>query len=110
MKQFIYPALYYADDENETSTLLIDDLDIIASSDTVENAYLSAKDHLQNFVDWSIKFGGVINPATSFKETCALNPKRDVLLVDVNSDAAPVDKNVIEEDFETLRGLLTKAD
>ncbi|MBO4570208.1 MAG: hypothetical protein J5689_03245 [Clostridia bacterium] len=110
MKQFIYPALYYADDENETSTLLIDDLDIISSSDTVENAYLSAKDHLQNFVDWSIKYGGVINPATSFKETCALNPKRDVLLVDVNSDAVPVDKNSLEEDFQTLRGLLTKSE
>ena len=108
MKQFIYPALYYADDENETSTLLIDDLDIIASSDTVENAYLSAKVHLQNFVDWSIKFGGVINPATSFKETCALNPKRDVLLVDVNSEAVPVDKNDLNNAMGQLYGLLTE--
>ena len=108
MKQFIYPALYYADDENETSTLLIDDLDIISSSDTVENAYLSAKDHLQNFVDWSIKYGGVINPATSFKETCALNPKRDVLLVDVNSDAVPVNRDDLNGDFGQVFNLLTE--
>ena len=98
MKQFIYPAIYYADNENETSTLLLPDPDIIASSDTVENAFISAKDHLQSYVDWSIKFGGEISEATSFKDTAALNPKRDVLLVDVTSNAKAIDKEKFENE------------
>lgn len=102
MKQFIYPAIYYADNENETSTLLLPDPDIIASSDTVENAFISAKDHLQSYVDWSIKFGGEISEATSFKDTAALNPKRDVLLVDVTSNAKAIDRTIATNNLNAI--------
>ena len=102
MKQFIYPAIYYADNENETSTLLLPDPDIIASSDTVENAFISAKDHLQSYVDWSIKFGGEISEATSFKDTAALNPKRDILLVDVTSSAKAIDRTIATNNLNAI--------
>jgi len=97
MKRYIYPAIYYADNDNFTSVLLLPDVDIIASDNTVENAFISAKNHLQSYVDWSIKFGGAISEPTSFKETCSLNPKKDVLLIDVESTAKEIDKKAADD-------------
>lgn len=96
MKQFVYPAVYYADSENNTSTLLLPDVDILATDDTVENAFVRAKSHLLSFIDWSIKFGGAIADPTSFKETMVLNPRKDILLIDVESNAQKIDRNALD--------------
>ena len=85
MKQFVYPAVCYKDYENETTTLLLPDTDILTSGANVEEAFLGAKDYLKTFVDCSIKFGGTIPEATSFDDTMRLNPRKSVLLIDAES-------------------------
>lgn len=97
MERFIYSAIYYADNENNTSTLLLPDVDVIASSDTVENAFISAKEHLLTYIEWSIKFGGQIMPATSFKDTTVLNPRKNILLVDAQTDAKKIDRDALDK-------------
>lgn len=96
MKQFIYPAICYKDDEDESITLLLPDIDVISSGLTCEDAFISAKGHLKSFVEFSLKFGAAIDDATSFKDICAQNPKKDVLLVDAETDAKKIDRQKLD--------------
>lgn len=102
MKQFAYSAVCYADIENETKTLLLPDLDIIASGSDVEDAFWSAKKHLESFVDLSIKFGDEILPASTFEEIARLNPKKAVILVDAKTDAELADVEAAEQRFQNF--------
>ena len=96
MKQFIYPAVCYKDDEDESITLLLPDIDVISSGATCEDAFISAKGHLKSFVEFSVKFGGAIDGATSFKDVCAQNPKKDVLLVDAETDEKKINRDALD--------------
>ena len=96
MKQFIYPAICYKDDEDDSITLLLPDIDVIASGLTCEDAFVSAKGHLKSFVEWSVKFGGAIDDATSFKDICAQNPKKDVLLIDAETNAKKINRDALD--------------
>lgn len=102
MKQFAYPAVCYADNENETMTLLLPDTDIIASGDNVEEAFWSAKSHLKSYVDWAIKFGDEVPTATTFGDTEKLNPKKAVLLIDAESSAQKADFEAAQQRFQNI--------
>ncbi len=102
MKQFVYPAICYNDVENETITLLLPDTDIVASGADVEEAFWAAKDYLKSFVDWSIKFDADIPTASTFAQTAKLNPKKAVLLVDVESKSKKADAVKAEQKFQSF--------
>ena len=85
MKQFVYPAVCYKDYENETTTLLLPDTDILTSGANVEEAFFGSKEYIKTFVDCSLKFAGTIPEATSFDDTMRLNPRKSVLLIDAES-------------------------
>ena len=96
MKQFIYPAICYKDEEEDSITLLLPDIDVIASGATCEDAFLSAKSHLKSFVEWSVKFGGAIDSPTTFKDVSAQNPKKDILLIDAETNAVKLDRDKLD--------------
>jgi len=82
MEKYVYPVILFNSEEEKSYTVLIPDLDIVASGDTVESAFLSAEDYLETFLDFAGKMGTVVSSATSFEDTQKMNPKRIVLLVD----------------------------
>jgi len=88
MRKFVYPVILFKSEDEESYTILISDLDIVSTGDTVEKAYLSAEDYLETFLKFAIKMQAPITPATSFADTEKLNPKRTVLLVSVSVDGA----------------------
>lgn len=96
MKQFIYPAICYKDEEFETITLLLPDIDVISSGATCEDAFVSAKAHLKSFVEFSLKFGGELDEPTKFKDVCAQNPKKDVLLIDTETNAKKINRDALD--------------
>lgn len=90
MKKYVYPVILFYSEEEKNYTVLIPDLDIVASGDTVENAYLSAEDYLETFLDFAEKMESPINPATTYDDTVKMNPKRIILLVDAETENAGV--------------------
>lgn len=82
MKKFVYPVILFADAEKKYYTVLFPDLDIVASGETVEQAYIAAGDYLQSYLEFAGKMNTEITSPSTFEDTQALNPKRIVLLAD----------------------------
>ena len=81
MKKFVYPAVLFADDKKNTKTILFPDLDIVATANSVERAFLEAGDFLKSYLEFAIKMESRVVPASTFDEVKMMNPKRIVLLV-----------------------------
>ena len=82
MKKYVYPVILFSDTNNKNYTVLFPDLDIVASGETVEEAYLEAEDYLKAYLEFANKMNSqVANPST-YLETERMNPKRIILLAD----------------------------
>ena len=80
MNKYVYPVILFADAENKNYTVLFPDLDIVASGETVEDAYLEAEDYLKAYLEFAVKMGSQISSPSTYIEIEKLNPKRVVLL------------------------------
>ena len=82
MKKYVYPVILFTDADNKSYTVLFPDLDIVASGDTVEEAYLEAGDYLKAYLEFASKMNSQISNPSTYHETEKMNPKRIVLLAD----------------------------
>ena len=90
MKELVYPAVLYKDDERGTNTgwytISINDLGIVTEGETIVDAYIKAKEYLCAMVDCAIKFDCEIESPSDFekvyKENNTGKNKNIVLLVD----------------------------
>jgi len=80
MKKYVYPVILFTDADNKSYTVLFPDLDIVASGETVEEAYLEAEDYLKAYLEFAGKMNSQISSPSTFIETEKMNPKRTVLL------------------------------
>lgn len=85
MKKYVYPVILFEDAEKKYYTVLFPDLDIVASGETVEDAFLEAEDFLQSFLEFAEKMNSKIASPTPYVETEKMNPKRIVLLADAQT-------------------------
>jgi len=89
MKDLIYPAVLYKDKETGWFTIAIHDLGIVTQGETVETAYVNAKDYLNAMCECAVKFDCEIEPPTDFelvyKKHNSGKIKHIVLLVDALS-------------------------
>ena len=90
MKDLVYPAVLYKDDERGTNsgwyTISIQDLGIVTEGETIVEAYIKAKEYLCATVDCAIKFDCEIEAPSDFEKVYRANNtgkvKNIVLLVD----------------------------
>ena len=90
MKELVYPAIIYKDDERGTNTgwytIAIQDLGIVTEGATIVDAYIKAKEYLCAMVDCAIKFDCEIESPSDFEKVYRENNqgknKNIVLLVD----------------------------
>ena len=89
MKELVYPAVLYKDEETGSYTIILKDLGIVTDGETVEDAYIRAKGHLCAMVDCAIKFDCDIEAPSDFEKIYTDNnkgkKKNIVLLVDALS-------------------------
>ena len=104
MKKYVYPIIVFEAAESNSYTVLFPDLDIVASGDTVEEAYLRAEDYLKTYLEFVEKMQSKISEATSFVDTQKLNPKRVVLLADAETKG----EYVLTEDEERYKNFVSK--
>ena len=89
MKDLVYPAILYKDDEMGTNTgwytIKIPDLGIVTDGETVVDAYIKAKEFLCATIDCAIKFDCEIESPSDFEKIYKENKKWIVLLIDALS-------------------------
>ena len=72
MKDLVYPAVLYKDDEKGSNTgwytIHIQDLGIVTEGETIVDAYIKAKEYLCAMVDCAIKFDCDIEAPSDFEE------------------------------------------
>mgnify|MGYP005763021347 FL=1 len=85
MKELVYPAILFKDDESGTNTgwytIKIPDLGIITDGDSVESAYIKAKGDLCSLVDCAIKFDCEIESPTDFEKVYKEYGKKNIVLL-----------------------------
>lgn len=86
MKKYVYPVILFYSEEEKSYTVLVPDLNIVSSGDTVEEAYLSAEDYLKTYLDFAEKMESPITPSTTYDNAVKKNPKRIVLLVSAETN------------------------
>ena len=77
------------------------DLDIVASGDTVEEAYLEAEDYLKAYLEFASKMNSQISSPSTYLETEKMNPKRIVLLADAEINGF-LDLTPEEEEYKNF--------
>ncbi len=91
---FIYPALFIKDVEEDTYIVAFDDIAVFCSEDTVEKAFLSAKNLLKQYIKLSYEeYGEVLEKPRTYEESVAFHKKGKgfVLLIDAELKIVPND-------------------
>lgn len=80
MKQFLFPAIFYK--EEDKYIVLFPDLNITTQADSVEEAFLFAKDSLKVYCSYSEKFDLDLETPSTFEKIQSQNPKNLCMLID----------------------------
>lgn len=86
MQKFVYPAVVYHDAMSNSYVMSIEDLYIVCSGDTVEDAHRNVQDSLNRYIKGTIQYGLDFVEPTSFNEVRQKYPKHLVMLVECNVD------------------------
>lgn len=81
MKQFLFPAVFVKDEEGYTA--IFPDLNISTEGETIEEAYLFAKDYLKVYCTYVVKFDLDIDTPSRYEKIVQKYPNDFVQLVDV---------------------------
>ena len=84
MKQYLFPAVF-TKTENEYIALF-PDLNITTEGETIEEAFLFAKDYLRVYCSYTLKFDVDLDRPSKFEDIQAKYKNDLVLLVDVILD------------------------
>ena len=86
MKDLVYPAVLYKDENNGGYTIAIHDLGIVTDGATVVDAFIKAKEDLCAMINCAIKYECDIEAPTEFEKVYKDNNKGKVknivLLID----------------------------
>ena len=102
MEKFVYPMVLFTSKDNQGYTVLYPDLDIVTSGETVEDAYLRAKDYLKSFLEIATKCESTLSDASTYTEAQGLNPKRIILLADADLDTGKVVLTKKEKEYNNF--------
>lgn len=89
MQKFVYPAVVYQDNFNNSYVVAIEDLYIAGEGDSVEEAHAQAKESLKRYIDGTIRYSLDFVEPTRFEEMRRKYPDKLVMLIECNVD----DKN-----------------
>ncbi len=80
---YIFPAVFYRDEDNDNYVVAFDDVRIYCQGKTIEEAYFVARKYLRDFCKLSIKmYGEVQEKARTYLESRQNHKNEIVLLVD----------------------------
>ena len=80
MKQFVFPAIFYKKEDKYVA--LFPDLNMATEGETMEDAYMFAKESLRVYCSYIEKYEIEIEEASKYEDVCKDNPKDIVMLID----------------------------
>ena len=87
MKHYIYPAVFIKDKENENFQVLFPDLELTTDGETVEEAFLYARECLKAYFNYVEKYDFDFNFPSAFEIVKKSSDKDDyVLLIETSTD------------------------
>lgn len=81
MKVVMYPAVLYYDNDADCYSVAIHDIGVFTEGETIEEAYLSAKEFLSVYTEYTIELKSDFEAATPYIDVKKENEKNIVLLV-----------------------------
>lgn len=85
---FIFPAVFYKDEENKDYLVAFEDVRIYCEGKTIEDAFFTARRYLRDFCKLSLKmFGEVREKPRTYLEARQNHKNEVVLLVDAEVKA-----------------------
>ncbi len=93
---FIFPAVFYKDEENDDYLVAFEDVRIYCEGKTIEDAFFTARRYLRDFCKLSLKMFGEVRekPRTYFE--ARQNHKNEVVLL-VDAEVKALSKKQEEE-------------
>ena len=82
MKQYIFPAVVYVDDETGLYVLSMKDITLVVEGDTVEEVFAAAKDTLKLYCQTALDIDGEVVTPTSFAEVYRKHKNNICLLIE----------------------------
>ena len=83
MENYIFPAVFYKDEENDNYIVAFDDVQVYCMGKSVEEAFFTARKYLRDFCRLSIKmYGEVQEKPRTYLESREIHKGEIVLLVD----------------------------
>lgn len=80
---YIFPAVFYYDKENDNYIVAFDDLRLFCQGKTVEEAFFTARRYLRDYCKLSLKmYGEVVEKPRTFLEAKTQHKDEIVMLVD----------------------------
>ncbi len=81
--EYIFPATFYKDEENDNFIVAFDDLSLFCQGKTVEEAFYIARRYLRDYCKLSCKmYGEVLEKPRTFLEAREQHKEDIVMLVD----------------------------
>lgn len=85
MQLYVFPAVFIQENDN-SYTASIPDLNLVTDGKTIEEAFLFIKDYLRVFCNYAIKLDEDISFPTKFEKIAKNNKNNFVMLVDAIVD------------------------
>ena len=82
MKQYIFPAVVYIDEETDMYVLSLKDITLVVEGYTVEEVFLAAKDTLKLYCKTALYIDGEVLTPTNFIDVYNRNKSEICILVD----------------------------
>lgn len=93
---FIFPAVFYKDEENDDYLVAFEDVRIYCEGKTIEDAFFTARRYLRDFCKLSLKMFGEVREKPRTYLEAKQNHKKDVVLL-VDAEVKAVSKKQEEE-------------
>lgn len=95
--EYVFPAVFYKDEENDRYIVAFDDVEVYCQGRTVEEAFVVAKRYLEEFCRLSMKmFGEVQEKPRDYLESREIHKNEIVMLVDAMIEEKNP-KNIIDK-------------
>ncbi|MBR7091324.1 MAG: type II toxin-antitoxin system HicB family antitoxin [Clostridia bacterium] len=94
MQQYVFPAILYKDPESKGYTVVFHDINLCTEGETVEDAFLRAKEFLEVYCRCAMEYNGEVEIATKYEDV-ETDKKNIVLLVDAEIE---INKKGVKED------------
>ncbi len=93
---FIFPAVFYKDEENDDYLVAFEDVRIYCEGKTIEDAFFTARRYLRDFCKLSLKMFGEVREKPRTYLEAKQNHKKDVVLL-VDAEVKALSKKQEEE-------------